>query len=262
MPSAEAVNKRGGKWLPERTLRPTGRSGKVTSLIFLFYGLANLALLAWGIRLLLRYRPPATVPMLLVAFGLVYDNVMLAAGSMIGHGEMLERLSVPRFFMHAFGTPLLMLSALGLMRRASVTWARTVIAATGIALLTVAMIMVGADADLLRLDLVAKQTGDLVSYGNASASGPPVAPIVTILVLIAAGIAVWRSSGVPWLLLGAVAQFAAAAIGDAITIAGNLGEVALVAGMLLTDSRLARGRDRPTRDRGPEPAAPSRGQPD
>jgi hypothetical protein len=211
----------------------------MTSLVFLFYALAHLALFGWALRLFLLHRHPATVPLLLVAFGLIYDNAILAGGAWIGHGELLERLSVPRFFMHAFGTPLLMLSALGLVQRSGVAWARNVVVAAGVAALTLAMIAVGAEADLLRLDLVAKEAAGVVSYGNASTEGPPVAPSVTIVVLIVAGVMVWRSNGGPWLLAGALAQFVAAAIGDTIVIAGNLGELALLAGLLLTDARLS-----------------------
>ncbi len=217
----------------------------MTSLVFLLYALGHVALFGWALRLLLRFRHPATVPLLIVTFGLVYDNAMLAAGGTIGHGEMLERLSVPRFFMHAFGTPLLMLSALGLTIRSGAGWARSLPVAAAIALLTLAMIAVGVNADLVGLDLEAKRVGDLVSYGNAATDGPPIAPVVTIVVLIAAGVIVWRRGGGPWLLLGSLAQFAAAAIGEAITVAGNLGELALLAGLVATDSRLARREPSP-----------------
>lgn len=212
----------------------------MTSLIFLLYASSQLLLFGWALLLLLRHRHPATVPLLIVTFGLVYDNAVLAMGGLIGHGELLERLSVPRFFMHAFGTPLLMLTALGLVIRTDARWTRHALIKTGIAVLTLAMIAIGAEADLLSLELEPKQTADLLSYGNASSAGPPVAPIVTIIVLIAAGAVVWRHDGGPWLLLGAVAQFVAAAIGDAITIAGNLGEVALLASLVATDHRLSR----------------------
>lgn len=209
------------------------------SLAFLLYALIHLGLFGWALLLLLRFRHPATVPLLIVTFGLIYDNAVLASGGFIGHGELLERLSVPRFFMHAFGTPLLMLTALGLLRRTAAKWAQSAVFAAAIAALTLAMIAIGVEGDLLSLELEAKQTADLVSYGNAASGGPPVAPIVTILVLIGAGAFLWRNGGGPWLLLGAVAQFAAAAIGDAIVVAGNLGEVALLAGLVITDHRLA-----------------------
>lgn len=212
----------------------------MTSTVFLLYALIHAALFAWALALLVRYRHAATVPLLIVTFGLIYDNAMLAAGGAIGHGELLERLSVPRFFMHAVGTPLLMLAALALMRRAGVKWARTSLAAIAIAGLTPAMIAVGFDADMIGLQLEAKSIAGVVSYGNAATSGPPIAPTVTIAILIAAGVGVWRHGGGPWLLLGSLVQLAAAMIGDAIVIAGNLGEVALLAGLVVTDSRLSR----------------------
>lgn len=213
------------------------------SIYFLLYALAHIALFGWALRLFLQHRHPATVPLLIVLFGLIYDNAVLASGAWIGHGEILDRLSVPRFFMHAFGTPLLMLSALGLVRRSGADWARRGVVAGGLVAFTLAMIAVGVEADLLRLNLVAKEQAGVISYGNASTAGPPIAPVATIVVLIAAGMVVWRRNGGLWLLAGAVAQFVAAAIGDAIVIAGNLGELALLAGLIVTDARLSNSRE-------------------
>lgn len=213
------------------------------SIFFLLYALAHIALFGLALRLFLQHRHPATVPLLIVLFGLIYDNAVLASGAWIGHGEILDRLSVPRFFMHAFGTPLLMLSALGLVRRSGADWARRGVVAGGLVAFTLAMIAVGVEADLLRLDLVAKEQAGVISYGNASTAGPPIAPVATIVVLIAAGMVVWRRNGGLWLLAGAVAQFVAAAIGDAIVIAGNLGELALLAGLIVTDARLSNSRE-------------------
>lgn len=51
------------------------------------------------------------------------------------------------------------------------------------------------------------------------------------------------------MLLGALAQSAAAAIGGAVVAVGNLGELALLAGMIFTDRSVARRRG---------PAPPSR----
>lgn len=221
------------------------------SLVFLIYAFAHIALFGWAMRLFLQHRHPATVPVLIVLFGLIYDNAILASGASIGHGELLARLSVPRFFMHAFGTPLLMLSALGLVCRCGADWTRNAVVAVGVATLTLVMIAVGVEADLLRLDLVAKEPAGVVSYGNASTAGPPIAPVVTIVVLIAAGLVVWRHKGGPWLLAGSVAQFVAAAIGDAVVIAGNLGELALLAGLVATDARVSTAADR-SQNAGPQ----------
>src|SRR5690625_1809936 len=49
---------------------------------------------------------------LIVTLGLVYDNGILAAGSLIGEGPLLENLNWARYVIHAFGTPLLFIYAL------------------------------------------------------------------------------------------------------------------------------------------------------
>lgn len=214
------------------------RSQLMASFIFLIYALGHLALFGWALALLLRRGHAATVPLLIVTFGLVYDNALLAAGSMMGLGDTLQQLSVPRYFMHAFGTPLLMLSALGLTIRSDVEWARTPVVMAAVAVLTLGMIAVGVEADLVSLELEAKNLSGVVSYGNAASAGPPLAPMVTIVILIAAGIIIWRRGGGIWLLLGSLVQFAAAAVGDAIVVAGNFGELALLAGLVVTDHKL------------------------
>lgn len=212
----------------------------MNSLIFLLYALAHAALFAWAMWLLLRYRQPATVPLLIVAFGLVYDNLLLAGGGALGHGPLLEQLSVPRFFMHAFGTPLLMLSALGLARRAGANWTRASWVALLVGALTLAMIALGVQAELLDLQLEPKREGDLLSYGNASTDGPPIPALVTAGVLLVAGWLTWRGGAGPWLLIGTIAQFIAGALGNAIAVAGNLGELALLASLVATDHLLSR----------------------
>ena len=213
----------------------------MNSLIFLIYALGHMALFVWALHLFLRYRHPATVPLLLVLFGLVYDNAVLAGGAFIGAGDVLEQLSVPRFFMHAFGTPLLILSALGLVRRVGAKWSFGAAAAATAVTLTVLMIAIGVYKDVVSLELAAKSAGDLISYGNAAAAGPPVAPIVTILALVGAGVIVARRGGGPWLLIGSLVQFTAAALGDAAVFIGNLGELALLAALVVTDHRLSGG---------------------
>ncbi len=215
------------------------------STIFLVYAIGHLALFVGAMRLFLRHRHPSTVPLLIVTFGLVYDNGILAAGQVIGHGATLENLSVPRYFMHAFGTPLLMLSALGLLVRSGLAIAKRPPIAAILASLTIAMIAIGVDADLVRLVLQAKQAGDLISYGNGGKSGPPIAPIVTIFVLIGAGFLLWRRGAGAWLLIGSLVQFVAAALGDRVAWGGNLGELALLASLVATDWRLSENAGRP-----------------
>lgn len=207
----------------------------MNAVIFACYALIHAALFVWAWRNFLRWREPATVPLLLVTAGLVYDNSMIAVGDFLGEGTTLAQLSVPRFFMHAMTTPLLILTALGMVQRTGAEWARNPFAIALAASLTVAMIIAGFGSDMVNLTLESQREGGLLSYGNANAGGVPIAPTVTTLVLLAAGIIVWMKDRVAWLTLGSIGQFAAAALGGLLVALGNLGEVLLLAGLVATD---------------------------
>lgn len=211
----------------------------MASLAFFAYAIGHCALFFWALLLFLRRRTPGTVPLLLVTAGLVYGNAMLGLGRYVGHGPVLEDLSVPRFFLHAIVTPMLMLSALGLVRRAGVAWARTAAVTIAVTALVLAMIALGFHTDMIRLQLEAKDAAGVVSFTNAAASGPPLPALVVVAVLIAAGLLVWRRTRWPWLLAGALAQLVLASLGDAIVVAGNLGELALLTALVAADWRLA-----------------------
>ena len=63
-------------------------------------------------------------------------------------------------------------------------------------------------------------------------------------VLLVAGASVWKQGGGPWMFAGSAIQFAAAAAGDAIVLAGNFGELALLAGLVVTEQRLSQAASR------------------
>jgi len=212
----------------------------MTSTIYLAYAVAHFGLFVWAARLFLRCRHPSTVPLMLLTAGLVYDNAALGLGRFVGLGDTLENINAVRYTLHGFLTPLLMLSGLGLAQRARVGWAKNGVVVSLIVGATVAMVLLGLYYEVVTLRLVPDLVGDLVAYDNAGGIEPPVPPLVTILVLIAAGAAVWRSARWPWFCVAATAELAAAVGGGVLpVVAGNLGELVLLAGMVATDWRLS-----------------------
>lgn len=205
----------------------------MNTFIFLVYALAHSLLFGWALTEFLRRRAPSSVPLLLVTAGLVYDNVMIAVGGSVEEGQTLAQLSVPRFFLHALTTPLLVLTGCALAAQA---WAplRHPALTVAVVALTLAMIAAGFWQDMANLALEAEWQGDILSYGNGNADGPPLAPMVTIAVLLTAGVIVWWKAGLPWLTAGAVIQLAAALLGSMAVALGNFGEVALLAGLVVT----------------------------
>lgn len=205
----------------------------MTAAIFLVYAFIHVALFVTSIALLYRRRTLSTVPLSLVTAGLAYDNAMIAVGGSLGVGQELMQLSVPRFFMHALATPMLLLAALGLIQRTSADWSHAQLAKVFSLTLVVLLIAVGFWSDMLMLELEPKSEGSILSYSNANSF--PVAPIATIIALIAAGLVLWRNGGGTWVLLGTLTQLAVTFVGEAVVFAGNFGEVALLAALVWTD---------------------------
>ncbi|WP_436521335.1 hypothetical protein [Actinoplanes sp. HUAS TT8] len=203
----------------------------MVSTIFALIAVAEIALLVqlgrgrtgWATRLLA-----------LVVLGLVWDNLVIAAGRLIGTGPLLEGLSVPRFVTHALFVPLLIPVGVGLGRRFGVRWLGGRAAPAGFGVLTALMIGLGVWQDVVVLDLEPEVYGDTVRYTNAASSGPPIPAVVAIWVLIAVGVAVLARARWPWLLAGAVGMLVAAGAGFAVPWLGNLGEFGLALGLWWT----------------------------
>ena len=169
----------------------------------------------------------------LVIVALSWDNFVVAAGSAIGAGDLLRTLSVPRYVAHALLTPLLIpiVFRIAGLRRPAWVWA-----------LTAVLVAVGVYSEILHLNLELRTYAGTLRYANASA-GPPLPAIVTNIMLIGVGVVPWRREGLPWLSLGAVAMFVAAASG--IFWLGNVGELVLIGSILLTAALRIRRADAP-----------------
>lgn len=196
------------------------------------YSLFSLALLAelfaaFRLRVLPQARSYWWL-LLLVLFGLFYDNFILAIGLLLGEGELLKSLSIGRYVGHAFGTSLLVIFTFGIARQAGLGWAQGKLAHALICLLTTVLIGFGIFRDILRLELAAKPLFDVIRYANVGPKGPPISSISTIIAMSVMAVLLWRSTGWKWLALGSIFMFIAAAVGmgDLIFIS-NLGEVAL-----------------------------------
>ncbi|MBI1685582.1 hypothetical protein [Caulobacter hibisci] len=157
-----------------------------------------------------------------VVVALTWDNLIVAAGALIGAGDLLRALSVPRYVAHAVLTPLLIPIVFGIaqLRRRLWVWA-----------LTGGLIALGVYTEIIKLHLELREYAGTLRYAHAAA-GPPIPAIATVLVLIGVGVLLWKREGVPWLCLGAVAMFASA--GSGVFWLGNAGELILIVSILLT----------------------------
>ncbi|MGW7517748.1 hypothetical protein ACWGJ2_19385 [Streptomyces sp. NPDC054796] len=207
----------------------------MVSLIFALLAAAQLGLAVAAVRYWRRAPGWLTVVPALVSAALVWDNGVIALGDPLGAGPLLETLSVPRFVLHALLTPLLVLWALAAADHAGVSGARRGPVRAVATALTALLIAAGVHHDILGLTLRAERWGGALRYVNDSTS--PVGPlpaVLTGLIVLAAGIVLWRRTGFGRLALTSAVMVVASGAAARVPPLGNAAEVVLITGVLLT----------------------------
>ena len=174
--------------------------------LYFFFLASYVVLFIWAIALAKKYRwvSPSNV-LLLVIFGLVVDNALLAFGRYIGTGQFLESISYVRYWGHALFTPTLVLFAWDSLKKADIGWAKNSIVKFITYILMIVLIVYELFTETLGLKLQADWKYGVLSYSNAaSASGPPVMVLIVSLVLIVSAFMIWRRQKWIWYLLGTV----------------------------------------------------------
>lgn len=201
----------------------------------LIVALIHLGLVFVAFRAARRRREAALAMAGVVGVALAYDAAVLAVGGTLDEGAVLRLLNAPRYWTHALLTPTTMwvalagLGATGYEPAASRTWR----AAVGS--LIAVMVVLGSWIDIVGLTLEPVTEDGITRYVNAFSPmpGPPVAAVVTIVVVAVFGVIVWRHSGWPWLAIGAAVMFITAGLQGQL-VAQHVGEIAYMAGLIST----------------------------
>ncbi|MFI6219918.1 hypothetical protein ACIBEH_05120 [Nocardia salmonicida] len=172
---------------------------------------------------------------------LAYDNAVIAVGSTVGVGRLLETLSWPRFALHAVLTPLLVLWARAAVDHADVPAARRTGVRVGAMVLTAALIAIGIWHGVLGLVLEPKWWAGTLRYGYTGGSVLGALPaIIAALVVLAAGLVLWRRRSYPVLAVAAATMTLVAGATPVVPVLGNAGELVLAAGLVSTGLWLRR----------------------
>ena len=208
--------------------------------IFGFFVLAYVALLIWG---LWKHGKTASIIIVFVLLALIYDNTILAFGSVIGEGKLLETLSAPRFWLHALFTPLLIIFSYFILVEANIQFAQKTWVAGIFVIGTIAAIFVEYFVELRDLSLKVSEEYGVVSYSSAEAASgpPPMIIMVLVALLVAAIILAWKRKWW-WMLVGTVVMGVGSAVplpieSNAIT---NLFELLLLISLLVTAIHFSR----------------------
>jgi hypothetical protein len=176
---------------------------------------------------------------LLLMIGLLYDNGMCSIGFLIGEGDLLKGLSIPRFALHVLVTPLICVLSLLFARGAGVPAALSRQASWVVWVLAVFLMAVGFFQELAPMDFVARTRFGVLTYTH-SKSMPPIAAIVANFFSIAAAFFIWRKTDWPVLLITSLSMLLLGGIPHKFfgLLPGNAGEIIFMAGFMLALKRL------------------------
>lgn len=137
--------------------------------LFLFLGFAYLCLFIWELLQVKKYgiRNHANF-LILVIFGLVYDNLIIAFGRFIGEGNTLEALSKIRYWFHALFTPTLILFAWNVFHKTSLLSMRQTLWKLLAYVLTIGFIIYELLTSIIGMKLEPKWEDGVLTYENVT----------------------------------------------------------------------------------------------
>ena len=217
---------------------------RLSILLYTLYTALYFLLLMWGARLWLAARRLSTALLLAVTFGVFYDNLILALGNVLGAGDLLWALSLPRFVLHQLVLPWIILAMVELARQAGQGWAQPRGAFWGGVILSAVVMLAGVATRLATLTLAPAVMDGVVRYVAEGVSGPPIVSIVSIGFAGVVGLGFWRTNRWPWITVAVVLAFIGESIPDEAwrRAVGSAFEVVLMAVLLLTQQRVDNGQ--------------------
>jgi hypothetical protein len=209
----------------------------IDALIYTLYSVMSFAMFVTCIYWLRRGRKvkvsDAIIPAIVVV-SLVYDNFMLGlGGQLFEQGDLFETLSIPRYYLHAFLTPLLVLHLALCGDRMNLPGyrSRTVLTLWGFTTFLAVFLGVSAELDL-RLEYV--NNNGVAGYSLAEKGGAPLAEIITVFSMLVIGMAMQRYKRWPWAMLGSATILTIVIFWLDNSVAVNFGELMLLTGSTMT----------------------------
>ena len=229
------------------------------SFLFLVYALVHVGIWCWGWWAWAGHRRPVALLLVLISGTLLwYDNFRIGIGRFIGEGDLLKAMTVPAFAWHWSMLPLLVIAVGSIARLAGLGWARKRIVMGAFCLAAVAM-AIHDMPKVFSMELHPACIADTFRYStNVSAAqlcsadaevvrgaGAALVAILTNIIVIGVGVALWIQRGWAWLTLGAGAMFVAAGASTrsqwSLPIA-NFGEILITLALIASAVHFARVR--------------------
>jgi hypothetical protein len=202
---------------------------------FLIVGLIQLAIAVYGTFQIRKRFTVYALLVLIVVYGLAYDNLSIAVGAVLPAGDLLRALNVPRYWIHALTTPTMIISAFGALRLTGSKFAQSKASHVVMCVLATLLIALSSYENIFNLTLAPEMAGGVTRYINTFdlVKGPPIPALGTIIVVLILGVVLWRNKKFPWLFVASLVEFAAAGA-TGLPLLQNLGEIAFAAGVVAT----------------------------
>jgi len=207
--------------------------------LFIVVGLIQLGIGIYGVREVRKFFNWYALLVLIVVFGLAYDNLAIAMGAFLGEGALTKFLNMPRYWIHALFTPSMMIASFGALRMMGSKFAQSKTWHIVICLLATVLVALGSYTDVINLALEPVTNGGVLKYVNTFVfmKGPPIPAVLTIIVVLVFGVMAWRGFGFKPLFIGSIIMFLMAGGAPTMPIAQNIGEIAFATGLILTQIR-------------------------
>lgn len=203
--------------------------------LLLLFSLIDFTLLGWAISQRQLYHPRLLF-LCCMLFGMFYDNLIQGIGNWLIDASWYEAANVPRFILHAGVLPFLTLFALSIMRAAGSSAGNNVVFSAFCVVFTTVALIFGLYHEAYLLELTPNVALGVQKLGSAS-NLPPIATILTNILILPMAAMVWRASGWRWFFLGSLFIFLLNGATGAQPwgfLTGNLAEVIFILALLST----------------------------
>lgn len=188
--------------------------------VMLLLAIADTVLLAWTLRRWRELRHPVLAVLAFLILALPYDTALVGLGRWIGSGDLLERLSGPRFMLFAVSVPLILIINASLARLAGFRWAQPRWFVGAVCLLATVFLALSWREILFFPDLYPACWADTLRYvpsvipsqvctpgqaGVGLSATLPVSAVLALPTMVLLGAALWRWRRWPWLFAGTLA---------------------------------------------------------
>ncbi len=219
------------------------------NIMFPLYGVAHAFISVWLIKMMIERKLPFVGFYVLVGVTLVYDNLIISFGHLIGFGDLLLALNYPRFCIHETVTPFLLVATAALGKRAGIGWCGHFNVRLLLWALAIIFSVLGG-LHLFELQLQEACFEGTQRYASSTSPaqfcfdgqvsyeglGAPIPAVLACLMAIIIGFQMWIRDKFPWYVLSSFFMFVAAGLGPVLDrgfTLGNGGEVVLQFGSAL-----------------------------